>query len=233
MIDSALNVIYPPRCILCDDVLKVGQRGMCSECRERLRFIEEPVCMRCGRPIDNEKEYCPDCEGVKKPYKQGRSVLLYDSRMKESISNFKYHGRQEYASEYARIINDRLGDWINHIRPDCFIPVPIHKSRELERGYNQALLISEELSKITGIPTLKDYLLRSKKTGRQKELGRQERIKNMMSAFSVDWEMEAPENVIIIDDIFTTGSTVEACANVLQEAGVYNIYFICLCGRRV
>lgn len=242
MLNTLINMIYPPRCIICDSVLKVGEKMLCPDCRDKLTYIEEPTCVCCGREIQDDEEFCENCVGRVLPYDCGKSVLLYDENMKNSVSKFKYHGRQEFAISYAKIIYDRLYDWISDLNAEVLIPVPAHKSRLKKRGYNQAALIASELSKLTKISTIDDFLIRTKKTERQKELNAEERRNNLSGAFELNpvYFKKFGENseeifgsAIIVDDIFTTGSTMEECASVLRKIGVRNIYFICLCSTMI
>lgn len=188
--------------------------------------------MKCGRPVEEEMEYCLDCRGKETTFEYGHSVFLYDDLMKNSISRFKYHGRQEYAAFYAHAMYQRFHTWIEKLAPDAFIPVPIHKERYQRRGYNQAELVAAELSRLCGIPAVTDYLVRTKNTLPQKELSERERFVNLYQAFSVQTVSrelyKSLKCVIIIDDIYTTGSTVEACAKILSMHGVDRIYFLCI-----
>ena len=121
--------------------------------------------------------------------------------------------------------------WDEMIQPDMLLPVPVHKKRLQQRGYNQAELIAKELGVHARIPVVTDWLCRQENTLPQKELSAQERFQNLQGAFAVK-EAELYTNincVIIIDDIYTTGSTIEACSQVMRKIGVQNIYFLCLC----
>ena len=189
--------------------------------------------MKCGKPIESDEEYCQDCMGKETFFQYGYAVFLYDSRMKESVARFKYHARKEYAKFYGYAMYERFGDWIGRIAPDALIPVPIHRERYRKRGYNQAELIAVELGKRCGIPVISDYLVRTKNTLPQKELSDKERFANLCRAFSVRNEVqELYKNlkcVIIIDDIYTTGSTISACSQMLCERGIRSIYFLSVC----
>jgi ComF family protein len=149
--------------------------------------------------------------------------------MRMSIYRFKYLGRSEYAKFYASDICDRLGKEIDRMDADALIPIPIHSSRQRERGYNQAVELSRELSKLTGIPTCADIVKRVKKTIPQKELNPQERQNNLKKAFNISSDVVKLNKTIIIDDIYTTGSTIDAVAKELKTHGVKEVYFITLC----
>ncbi len=228
-----LDMLYPRRCTVCDRVLSMQEQYYCKNCTGTLRYIGKESCMKCGKPVDCQEEYCTDCKKKKTAFRSGHSVFLYDTSMRSSISRFKYHGRQEYAACYAREMYIRYGGWMKEIQAEALIPVPVHKERYRVRGFNQAELLAEHLSRLSGIPARKDILLRVKNTLPQKELTDKERLENLCQAFQITSLQEKLYKywkcVIIIDDIYTTGSTVEACSRVLKNWGVEEIYFLCVC----
>ena len=114
-------------------------------------------------------------------------------------------------------------------RAQAFVPIPLHPSRRRKRGFNQAELLAKELSGRSGIPADAGLLMRVKKTRAQKELNDQERLTNLKDAFSVRKRKVPYQNIILVDDIYTTGSTMDAAAKVLKENGAKNIYFVCIC----
>lgn len=212
---------------------------VCPACRDVFVKISEPKCRHCGKALpDADAEYCTDCgKRTYSYYEEGRALWFYDERTRESLARFKYGGRREYAAFYARMLVDNLGGWIAAKRADALVPVPIHKSRLRTRGYNQAEELAAELAMLTQIPVLSEYLLRKKDTAAQKDLGNKERRENLHDAFLIQERAKElcnpPSCVIIIDDIYTTGNTVEACAKVLHQSGVDRIYYVSLCIGRV
>ena len=229
IIDRIVDLAFPPRCAICNELLSIGERGSCYECRDKLTFVVEPYCMKCGKPLDNEElEYCSDCSTKEHSFDEGRAALVYDEYISRSIYRFKYNSKQEYAAYYAQIIYDRLRDKIKSWNPEALIPVPIHKNRMKKRGYNQAYLIAKELSKLTGIPVENNLVKRKNETKVQKELGARERENNLKKAFIVNKNVVELKSVVIIDDIYTTGSTVDSIASLLKEKGVRRVYFISL-----
>ena len=234
------GIFFPQRCPVCDKALPFGPRSKAplgtqpdpffhEACLSRLVFIQDPYCLRCGRPLSDEgAEYCPACRKRTWTFKQNLPLLLYNDAARFSISHFKYHGRQEFALPYARLFMERHGEELGALHAEALIPVPIHKSRLRKRGYNQAALLAYELEKLSGIPCREDILIRSKHTGAQKELNRKERLSNMQNAFRLKTKPEGIQTVILVDDIFTTGSTLESCSRVLKKAGIRQIYTITL-----
>lgn len=230
---TLLSIVYPARCAVCDRVMPVGQKGICRECEEEIEYPEGALCCKCGKPVEEEMEYCRDCSGKAVSFQSGRAAFLYNGAMRGSVSRFKYQGRAEYAAFYAEMIWNREREWIRGRKADLLVPVPVHPKRSHKRGYNQAALVARFLGKLTGIPVSEDFLLRIKNTLPQKELSDHERRLNLQQAFTVsDREQELypwAKCVIIIDDIYTTGSTIEACAQVLKGAGIDKVYFLCVC----
>lgn len=200
---------------------------------ELICYPEGNLCCQCGKPIEDHEIYCETCRDQAYTYLSGRAALLYNGVMQESIARFKYGGRQEYGSFFGRLLWERQGDWIQRISPDLLVPVPLHRSRYRKRGYNQAQILAQELSVHAEIPVVEDLLMRVKNTLPQKELTGAEREQNLQHAFQVNIRhrslYENTKCVILIDDIYTTGSTVEMCSRVLQEAGIDHVYALCLC----
>jgi len=184
--------------------------------------------MKCGRPIgESEKEYCDDCVSHIHLYDCGRALFSYRS-VSASLARFKYHGRREYAVFYAACAAKYLGSFLASCHADALVPVPLHKSRLQKRGYNQAQVLAEELSALTGIPVCADWIGRVKKTAPMKDLSATERQNNLKKAFKILRDDVKLNTTIIIDDIYTTGSTIDAMSRELKNAGVEHIYFITL-----
>ncbi|MCR5507234.1 MAG: ComF family protein [Lachnospiraceae bacterium] len=222
-------MVYPRRCPVCDDAVDLPGKLICSGCAGGFKEVAEPYCLRCGRPLKNaDAGTCTECRGRDRAFAGGRATYVYDDELKQSIYRFKYGGRREYADHYADAMAGKLGGWMLSLKPDALIPVPIHKSRLKERGYDQAVLIAERLGKKLDIPVRNDVLARSAKTRVQKELGAGERQNNLKKALKICSDVVKLKNVILIDDIYTTGSTMDAAASVLKDAGAGGIYFAVL-----
>lgn len=214
---------------MCDDVIPAGEGLVCRRCVPRLQYVREPRCQRCGRQLaDSAKAYCGDCMKHKHVFDYGYALYDYQS-MRKSIFRFKYRNRCEYAEFYAKDIYEKLGDEIRRMGADAIIPVPVHKSRLRIRGYNQAQLVAAGLSKLTGIPMYDKIVLRTKKTIPQKELNVYERQNNLKKAFNIGADVVKLNKTILVDDIYTTGSTLDAMALELKKRGVGAVYFITLC----
>lgn len=220
---------------MCGDIVVPKGELICTSCTHTLTIITEPRCKKCSKPMDNEeKEYCHDCKRNKHHYIRGCSVWVYDEAMKKSIADFKYKGRKEYADYYVAKITDKYSEYINRIHPDVLVPIPIHGKKERQRGYNQADILAKGIGKKLSIPVSSHLLQRDKYTLPQKELSNTERLKNLEKAFSFSKkEYEKIDlsihKVMLIDDIYTTGSTIEACTKILNGQGIKEVYFLSLC----
>lgn len=211
---------------MCDDIAG-GRRLICEPCRLRLHPVAEPLCKKCGKPLNSqEAEYCPDCGRRKHFYTRGRAAFEYDSVMKESIGRFKYKNRREYGDFYVREMLKSCGQSVRSWDIDLIIPIPLHKSRRRKRGFNQAELIAGKLGQELEIPMSSDILLRTRKTKPQKELNDQERRSNLKNAFQVMENNLEFKKILLIDDIYTTGSTIDAAASTLLEHGAEKVYFL-------
>lgn len=227
-----LDILYPPRCPVCHGILK-GKDGICPECRKKLHYISEPKCKKCGKQLENaEREYCTDCCRFPHAYDKGGAVFTYDDVMRRSISMFKYHNRREYAKVYAAEIYRQQRHLIDQLSPEVILPVPVHWKKKRQRGFNQAELVARELGKLTGISVDTKYLVRKEKTIPQKELTRLQRKENLKEAFALRQNGKHYEKVLLIDDIYTTGATIDAISEKLRENQTKTIYFLTICVGR-
>ena len=212
-IPDAAGFFYPRRCPVCQEAVEQQGSRICGICRTKLSYVRQPFCQKCGKPLLlEEQEYCRDCRRKRHRFERGRAPLVYDRIMKSSIAAFKYGGRREYAAFYAEEILRRCAKDMSGWQGEVFVPIPLHPSRRRKRGFNQA-----------------ELLTRVKKTKAQKELNDQERLTNLKDAFSVRKGSVPYQNIILVDDIYTTGSTVDAAADALKEKGARKVYFVCIC----
>lgn len=234
IVRECISVLYPKRCPVCGEIIPIGRGSVCKDCYKELPFIEGPRCMCCSKEIASwEEEYCYDCSKKDFSFESGIALWSYSHKMKRSMAYFKYHNRKEYGYYYGEEFVRNFGDVIQELQPDALIPVPIHWTRHISRGYNQATILAKEIGKRMQIPVIEDFLIRNKKTEAQKHLNNKERARNLYKAFSISkkWEKKVAElkRIVIVDDIYTTGSTVNACAKVLKQHGIQEVYFFVLC----
>lgn len=205
---------------------------MCRGCRKKIVYIRPPFCMKCGKQlVQKGEEYCRDCQKKMHLYTQGTSLYFYGS-MADSLFRFKYGGRREYALFFGKELYEKRKNWLLSLDADALLPVPVHAARKRKRGYNQAELLAKVLSKYSGIPVAAGLVARVKKTMPQRELGVQERQNNLKKAFKIMKNDVKLDTIVIVDDIYTTGSTVDAIAELLQKAGAKRIYYMALAAGR-
>lgn len=221
------DLLFPKRCVVCDDPMPLGRRYYCKDCKNKIIYVKEPVCIKCGKELskDTQKEYCTDCENKQHDYYMGRAALDYGS-IADSIFRFKNKGRQEYSVFFGRTIYETQKQFLNLIKPDVLVPVPIHPKKLSQRGYNQAELIAKELSKLSNIPVNSNLILRTKNTKALKELGVNERQNNLKKAFKLGTYDVKLKTIVIIDDIYTTGSTIDEISRTIHEKIDCEIYFL-------
>ena len=233
LVHMLINSIYPPACPVCAGpapVINGKRQRICTACRSRLKYIQEPYCLKCGKEIDDtSKEYCYDCMHCDHVYDFGRAVFSYTEGIKTSIYRYKYKNKREYAAFYAEEMASMWGRDIKKWEADAIIPVPLHEKKYRIRGYNQAQLIAMHLGKILNIPVDNNLLVRVRNTTPMKELNDSERINNLENAFAITENHIKYNKIIIVDDIYTTGSTIDECARILKHYGAQKVFFVCIC----
>jgi len=230
-----LDLLYPPLCELCGEGLKNG-RALCGACSEDLPRLRLPFCKSCGEAFEGEIDgefTCPNCATLEFSFEFARSALVRDSRSLDLIHRLKY-GREVHlaaelgwlgaeAFEDPRLAPALLGNW-------PLVPVPLHRKRQQGRHFNQAEELARALSHHTNLPLL-DALLRHRSTETQTLLTRKQRLENLRGAFSLStqgrrWVKKFPVGAILIDDVLTTGSTVDECAKTLRLGGFQKVIVV-------
>jgi ComF family protein len=221
LIRAALDLIYPPRCVTC------GQLGawLCARCLGDMPVIREPLCSRCGKPLQ-APGLCVACVQSTWPLSAIRSLSPHVPPLREAIHALKYEG--------ARVLAEPLGELLAEfwpktgIRAEVVVPVPLHKVRERQRGYNQSLLLAQAFGKQAALPVHTRAVARERNTRSQVGLSPDERWANVWGAFRCLTEELRGAHTLLIDDVLTTGATLEACAAALLEAGSAEVYALTL-----
>lgn len=229
-----LDLLFPRCCPVCGDIVLPKGENICPGCVSKLSFVTLPVCKKCGKELESDVlEYCYDCTNRKKSFESGFALLNYDKIASQSMAKIKYKNKREYLDFYGEAMVLRFGKQFLRLGAQALVPVPVHPSRKRARGFNQAEVLADHMSAGLGIPVIIDLLVRNKKTAPQKQLNPSERLHNLEQAFGADLGGRWVDTVILVDDIYTTGSTVEACTRVLKRAGVKTVYVAAICiGRR-
>lgn len=235
-----LDLLYPPVCIFCGEILggKSYEKKsktlfpdmLCPACRKTYPPIKEPVCMKCGKRLETElEEYCFDCEKKEFTFHRNCSIYPYEERIRDAMHNLKYKNAKRNGEFFGIEMARQLGEWILSLEVETLIPIPLHKKRQRLRGYNQSEVIARALSRQLGIPVVGDVLIRQEDTKPQKELSQKERKINVKNAFKISKNDIQYGKVLLIDDIYTTGATLEAAAQVLRKSGVDDVYCATAC----
>jgi ComF family protein len=224
--EGFLSLIYPPHCAKCGADTASGVH-LCATCAEHAKKIEAPFCRQCSQPFDGaiEGEFtCSNCRD--RTFHFDCAVTRYMSRgvVREFIHRFKYDRHFYLRHPLADWMTEALADERIRAQPfDAFVPVPLHFARFRERDFNQAEVLAKLLAKSTGQPVLK-ALKRIRYTTTQTRLDREQRMENLRNAFRVRHASAVQSrHLILVDDVFTTGSTVEECARVLRQAGAASV----------
>ena len=219
-----LDLLYPPVCPFCG---KISPEGICAGCRKKIVYVREPRCMRCGKPLRDEiREYCRDCEARSSFFDRGYGMWLHREPVSGAVYRFKYKNKRNWGRIFAVELAEHYEGQIRAWGIEEIIPIALHSTRKRKRGFTQSEVVAGILSELTGIPCRTDVLFRIRKTVPQKQLDRRGRKDNLMGAFGVSREWNACENVLLIDDIYTTGITVGRAAKMLKKAGAQNVYFL-------
>ncbi len=225
-----IDLLFPRRCPVCDGIVMPKGSLICGECVKKLSFVRDPVCKKCGKEIISpDVEYCFDCVRHKRTFEYGRALINYDEKAGKSMAKIKYRNKREYLDFYGEAVCVRYGMVISRMRATVLVPVPVHPSRKRVRGFNQAELLARRIGAHLEIPVCSQILVRNRKTMPQKGLDPRGRLKNLEQAFSAGEIPKGVEGVILVDDIYTTGSTIEACTRALKRAGIKRVFFLTIC----
>jgi ComF family protein len=225
-----VDLVYPPRCSLCGTAIG-AQTGLCPECWSDLRIPSEPWCARCQRPFGESAAesgaVCAPCMAAPPRHDGIAAGTLYGEGSRKLVLAFKHGRRIAMAPMLARLIAARLprleGEWL-------IVPVPLHRWRLWSRGFNQAALLAREIARLTGAQLLVDGLVRHKRTPMLGGLGRKARARALSGALGVDRKAAGTlkgAQVILVDDVLTSGATSDACVRVLKRAGAAKVIVAC------
>lgn len=229
---NCAELLLPRRCPVCDEPVLFPHPLICPRCEEKLGRIGKAACECCGRALaDVTADRCGACRRVPHSFDRGAAVYTYQTAQ-QSIFRYKYGGRREYADYYAQCMARRIGEVFSGERFDLLVPVPLSEEKKKARGFNQAQLIAEKMSPILGIPAAGSLLVRRKDTAPLKDKSFTERRRSLADAIvlnrlSYDYDVKS-KLIMLVDDVFTTGATIDACADVLLDKGAAKVCFVVL-----
>lgn len=226
-------VVFPPHCVHCGGLVEpaetpAGFRHLCLPCQAAVRWVQPPHCSACGHPfhgmVEGERE-CPRCVGLEPAFGEARTASLFSGPVRSLVIGLKYHHDLHLLADCAALFRG-ASHLLEHVRGARLVPVPLHARKRRERGYNQSELLAIELARVAGGETTVESLLtRRIDTSTQTAFDRERRRANLKNAFALAPGAPLASRVryVLVDDVFTTGSTVNACARVLRDAGVVRV----------
>lgn len=222
------EIMFPAniKCLGCGvDLPEKREIEFCDECKKKIEYIsEDKCCSLCGTSL-KQKNICPHCQNNKREFDEARSVCKYNDFMASLIAKFKYHNHPYMSLTFGHMISKKFKELKYDV--DLIVPVPITKKRMKQRGFNQAELIAKVFAKDTNLPLCCEIIEKQTETSHQADLDYEERQKNILGTFKVVNKKEvAGKNVLVIDDVFTTGATTSACAEVLKKAKAKHVYVL-------
>jgi ComF family protein len=221
---AMLDLLLPPLCLSCREPVD-APAGLCAACWTGLDFIAAPHCITCGLPFDLPAATglaCAACIATPPAFDRARAALAYGDGSRDLVLPFKHADRTDAAPALARLLRQAGAELL--ATADLIAPVPLHRARLLRRRYNQAALLALELGWLADRPVVPDLLVRRRATPSQAGRGAAERRRNVAGAFIVrPGQAVAGRRILLVDDVLTTGATVEACARTLRRAGAAGV----------
>ncbi|HYG59203.1 MAG TPA: double zinc ribbon domain-containing protein [Symbiobacteriaceae bacterium] len=225
IVSGLLNLVWPLRtqCLLCREPLPdtPGAALVCAPCLAGMGFpVGVRRCANCTRPVETDEGLCADCEHGS-PFGVVFALGAHENSLREAVHHLKFGDRDELGP----LLGARLAGRIT-VSHDCVVPVPLHRSRLRERGYNQAALIARAIGAGKAIPVYETGLVRTRRTGHQAKLQRGNRLHNLQGAFAISPGTAPPwagRRVLLVDDVLTTGATAAAAAEILYHSGARSV----------
>lgn len=212
MLDRLLDFILPPRCGGCH---RPGT-WLCESCRRRIRRLQEPLCRRCGAELESSRATC-SCKGRLRALTRLRSAAAYEGPLESAVHRFKYRGWRRLADPLAHLLAERIV--IEGLASSFVVAVPLHRDRHRQRGFNQSELLAAELKRKLALRAPSGRLVRIRPTVPQVGNDRLRRWQNVQGAFEWQGPPLKGRSILVVDDVATTGATLEACATALRAAG--------------
>jgi ComF family protein len=232
---AIIDLLFPPHCVACHHL----GAWLCPDCLEAIETIHPPVCRRCGLPVSELQtthSSTPICKRCQRAPLQLDGLLAYafhDGPLREAIHQFKYADLRSLAGPLGQLMTERWATLTpRDLEPDVIVPVPLHPSRQRQRGYNQATLLARELASGLQRPVVKDVLVRIKATTPQVDLDARERRANVRDAFRCTDTSLSGKHVLLVDDVCTSGSTLESACVALRETGTLSVWAYTLARAR-
>ncbi len=225
---GVLDVAFPPSCVSCGDMVDgTALPHVCDRCFAKIHIVEDPRCLTCGYPFFGAVEShgdCQHCSRLRPRFSRGWSISLFRGSVRDLVYALKYENSLWALDDLAKIAEYAEG-LVDYLEDAILVPVPLHSRKLRERGYNQSELVAREIGKRFNCVISTSLLDRTVDTPSQTQFNRKDRYRNLRNAFSINpkGKIESSQRYILVDDVFTTGSTLNACASVLRKAGAKQV----------
>jgi ComF family protein len=227
---NSFDLLFPARCFLCNSI--TAETGLCVDCWQEINFISPPYCKKCGHPFDVEIDknvLCGNCISSPPPYKQAFGLFKYDEHSRKIIHKIKYSDKTNFIPYFTNILSFGAKEIIGKV--DIILAVPMHRLKYLSRKYNQSQLIAYNLAKQNRKLYYPDLIIKAKVNKPQSGLSKKERKANVAGVFAVKEKYRATmkgRKLLLIDDVMTTGETINACTKLLLKKGCKSVYVLTL-----
>lgn len=231
--ENVINIFLPKCCVLCNKILSNETiHHLCEHCWNKFKPLSGLFCQKCGKPLPDGGAHCYFCRTTGASgthFEYIRAAGIYEGALKEVIHKFKYQGKDFLVSDLSKFLIQESKDKFDWTEIDFVVPVPLHKESEHRRGYNQAKLLAEKVAEHFNKPLSFTNLIRLRKTKAQMQLPREKRLVNLIDAFAIVNPLEFKgKNILLIDDVSTTGATIEECAKTMKRAGIKKVWALVL-----
>ncbi len=230
LVHGLSDLLYPPNCILCKQSLRPLTnhlpQQLCWDCFGTIEFNRPPFCTRCSRQLSSlDQPLCRDCQTIAYHFDLAWGACFYNETMRRLIHHFKYGGKTLLRHTFKTIIDEFISTYqIDFKSFDLIVPIPLHSTRQRERGFNQTQLLTEDLAKTLNLPVSSYNLLRQRFTPNQAAIPPKERFTNIKGAFTIKNSFEFfQKSVLLVDDLMTTGMTASEAALILKETGARHV----------
>ena len=237
--DWLVDWLYPPRCRACSGRIHGRDTEyFCASCWKHIQLVAHPLCNVCGRPFPDasgDDHYCGVCLARAPHFIGARAWACYpreelvEHPLRQVVQKFKYGRKVSLGKSLGRLMARGCQEFLSEVRADLIVPVPLHLKRLRWRGFNQSLLLARQVSRVYNIPLDPFALQRNRETPPQTQLNEEERRKNMRDAFSLISDRSVTgKSVLLVDDVYTSGATVNECSRTLKKNGAKQVYVLTL-----
>ncbi len=233
---SLSSLLFPTVCVFCGADVGASVSGICAECSSNIRPVENPVCKTCGQPTAGlsagSSMECGYCLGNKLHFEKARFAVIYTRVIRHGILHFKFYNSLYLGEVFSGFLSSAFRQHFQRQELDAIIPVPVHRKRLTQRGYNQCAILAKKLGTDVSLPVLTGALVKTRNTVPQTQLKRKQRLNNIKGSFTVPNPQEiAGKRILILDDVFTTGSTVSEASRILKRHGAQSVQALVLALR--